>query len=405
MKVIAINKNSSKVKIWSGEMPNAPYSNRYMAINETNRMKKLFSSFLVAVAFTIATNAMAQESFKFPAPVTKVHSQINVGVFPQVELISIIQTISKYPTVLGFLMAQDSSVYKKDVINHFYCYKDHPAVLMFDRLSLKPRMLNFSAPSNIMLYTDETLCLRTDIELDTFVIARAGGADSLRVFLKLLHDFAYQSSFNEFYLDHQDFYLNITENTINNLGSTNYIFELESFYGKKQKSYNIVLVSLYNYVGFGNSLLCSNDQREIYNTLGPKTVVDDAPFFGDENYLKNMIKHEFSHPFINPLTEKYWDYVKDYSHMYDSIPEVARKNVCGDWQECINEFIIRAITTHIAYNEADDIGLQAYEKEKSKGVSYMDSLLEKMRYYKSARDTYPTFESFYLRVLDVFKGE
>jgi hypothetical protein len=29
MKMIAINKHSSKLKVWSVEMPNAPYSNRY----------------------------------------------------------------------------------------------------------------------------------------------------------------------------------------------------------------------------------------------------------------------------------------------------------------------------------------------------------------------------------------
>lgn len=274
---------------------------------------------------------------------------------------------------------------------------------MFDRLSLQPRMLNFSAPSNIMLYTNESLHLRTDIELDDFVISRAGGIDSLRVFLKLLRDFASQSSFNEFYINHRDFYLNIIENTIKNLGSTNYISELESFYGKNQKSYNIVLVSLYNYVGFGNSLLCSNDQREIYNTMGPQKVVNNVPFFGDEDYLKYMIRHEFSHPFVNPLTEKHWDYIKDYSHKYDSIPEVARKNVCGDWQECINEFIIRAITSQIAYNEAYELGSQLYEKEKSRGVTYLDGLLDKIRFYQSNRESYPTLESYYLNILDVFK--
>lgn len=368
-------------------------------------MKRLLLSLFATLIFANSTYVLAQESFKMPEAVTKVYNQINVVVIPQVELISIVQTISKYPTVFGFLMAQDSSLYKTDVINHFESYKDHPAVLMFDRLSLQPGMLNFNAPSYIMLYTNESLHLRADIELDDFVIGRIGGIDSLSVFLKLLSDFATQSSFNEFYIDHREFYLTMIENTIKNLGSINYISELESFYGKNQKSYNIDLVSLYNFVGFGNSLLFSNDQREIYNVMGPNKVVNNAPFFGDENYLKYMIRHEFSHPFVNPLTEKHWDYIKNYSYKYDSIPEVARKNVCGDWQECINEFIIRAITTQLAYNEANDIGLQSYEKENSRGVSYLDSLLDKIRYYQSNRESYPTLESYYLNILDVFIKE
>jgi hypothetical protein len=264
-------------------------------------------------------------------------------------------------------------------------------------------MLNFSAPSNIMLYTNDTLGLRTDIVHDEFVTNRAGGRDSLKLFLSLLRDFAHQTSFNKFFRDHNDFYVAIRENTIKNMGDINYISELENFYGKEQKSYNIVLVTLYNFVGYGNSLLLPDDKREIYNTMGPKTAVDNFPFFGDNNYLKYMIRHEFSHPFINPLTEKYWDIIKDYSSGYDSIPEVARKKVCGDWQECVNEFIIRAVTTHLAYNENDETGLKAYKKEESSGVSYLARLLTNIKIYQLERVNYPSFESYYPMVLDTFK--
>jgi hypothetical protein len=366
-------------------------------------MKRLLKSIIVFAFFAVPIVLNAQANYKISKSVTKDYNQVIIGVFPQVELISIVQTISKYPTAFGFLMAEDTSAYRTDVINHFDSYKNHPAVLMFNRLSLQPRMLNFSAPSNIMLYTNESLDLRSDIEFDDFVINRAGGIDSLRVFLRLLRDFAVQSSFNDFFRGHRDFYLTITENTIKNMGSINYISELENFYGKTQQSYNIILVTLYNFVGFGNSLLYSNEKREIYNTMGPNMVLNNIPFFGDENYLKYMIRHEFSHPFINPLTEKYWDYIKDYSHNYDSIPEAARNNVCGDWQECINEFIIRAITTQIAYNESDDIGYQVYKIEISRCVRYLDELLNRIKLYESKRDTFPTFESFYPTILDVFR--
>jgi len=290
-------------------------------------MKGLFLGSILAIIICNLGHLTAQNSFKFKEKVSEVKNKITVIVSPQVELISIVQAISKYPTVLGFLMANDSSEYKSDVIAHFSPYEDHPVIHMFDRLSMQPGMLNFMAPSSIMLHTDRSLALREDIEIDDFVINLAGGRDSLDVFLDLLRDFAIQSSFNEFYIEHRDFYLKIVKSTIQNLGPINYIYEIESFYGKTQKSYNIVLVSLYGGVGFGNSLLCSDDQRELYNTMGPKVVLNNMPFFGDENYLKYMIRHEYSHPFINPLTEKHWDYIKDYSEQFDSIPEVARTKV------------------------------------------------------------------------------
>lgn len=371
--------------------------------NQIVKMKRLFLLPLLLGFFAIPITLNSQAKFKISKPVAKEYNKITVGVFPQVELISIVQSISKYPTVFGFLMSGDTTSYKRDVIAHFGDYKDHPAVKMFDRLSMQPRMLNFSAPSNIMLYTDEYLDLRTDIELDDFVVNRIGGTDSLKHFLRLLRDFAVKSSFNEFFKSHSAFYLTITGNTIKNMGEINYISELEHFYGKKQKSYNIILVTLYNNVGYGNSLLFSNDKREIYNTMGPKSVSNNVPFFGDEFSLTYMIRHEFSHPFINPLTEKNWDYIKDYSQNYVSIPQAAQKNVCGDWQECINEFAIRAITTQIFYNDSPEAGTQAYNKELTRGVSYLDVLLEKIRQYESERDKFPTFESYYTHLLDAFR--
>ena len=38
MKVVAVKKDSSKLKIWSVEMPNAPYSNRYLQAQDRNRL-------------------------------------------------------------------------------------------------------------------------------------------------------------------------------------------------------------------------------------------------------------------------------------------------------------------------------------------------------------------------------
>ncbi|MRR24163.1 DUF4932 domain-containing protein [bacterium] len=341
--------------------------------------------------------------FRLPDPVTLGNNRITVGVFPQVELISIVQAVSNYPDTFAFLMAKDSSDYASDAARHFRTYSDHPAVRMLDRLSLKPGMMNFSAPSNIMLLADESLRLREDIDTDEFVIRRAGGIDSLSVFMELLRDFAVRSSFSEFFAGHREFYLSLAEKTVSSMGHADYIGELENFYGRSQRSYNIVLVSLYGPVGFGNSLLHADQDREIYNTIGPRSVKDGRPLFDDGEYLRHMIRHEFSHPYINPLTEKYWDLIKEYSGNYELIPETARKNVCGDWQECINEFVIRAITTHLAYKISVDEGDKAYAREKSRGVNCLDELLKNIRFFESERDTFPTFDSFYPTMLKVFQ--
>jgi len=364
-------------------------------------LTKIIAIFILSGCFTVAR---AGESRLLPSPLTRDFNRLNIGTSPQVELISIIQMIGKYPEVFDFLMSQDSSEYKTQVIEHFGPYRDHPVVQMLNRLSMQPGMLNFSAPSNIMLFTDQDLNLRKDFVTDDFVIKRAGGIDSLVKFLDLLKDFATESSFTSFFGAHIGFYTQLADNTIKNLGRIDYIDELENFYGQAQRSYNIVLVPLYGHVGFGNSLLFPDGKRELYCTIGPRGVSENVPSFGDESYLKNLIRHEFSHPFVNPLTEKYWDKIRDYSENYLAIPSAARKSVCGDWQECINEFIIRSVTTQLAYNESEELGSELYQKEKSRGISYLDTVLISIRAYQEERDRYPTFESFYPILLNAFKN-
>lgn len=229
-------------------------------------MKNHASPLIVNVLLLISCALNGRTEYRLPEPVTVNHNNITVGFFPQVELISIVQTIGGYREALGFLMTADTSFYRTEVTERFSGFSSHPAVRMFDRLCMQPGMLNFSAPSNIMLLTDESLHLRTDIEKDEFVISRAGGTDSLLVLLDLLRDFAVSSSFNEFFLERHDFYHALAENTVRSMGPANYIEELESFYGRGQRSYNIVLVPLYGHVGFGNSLLHADQNRDIYNT-------------------------------------------------------------------------------------------------------------------------------------------
>jgi hypothetical protein len=372
-------------------------------------MKKIISTLIlgVIITFSSAQSKVGEIPFStgpYTLPMNNIEKigSLNVGVFPNIELISIIQFISEYKNVFSFLMVQDTSRYTNDITSHFGTFSDHPVIKMFNRLSLKPKMLNFNAPSFIMLYLDNNLNIRQDIIPDNFVLSRIGGLDSLKQFSILLKDFAEKSSFNNFFNLHSDYYKQIIKNARVGLGTTDFTREIEDFYGTKQKGYNICLVSTYNYVGFGNSVTLLKGGSEVFTVIGAEKIINGIPFFGNESYMKPFIRHELSHPFVNPITEKNWDFIKDFSSNYDSIPEIAKKNVCGDWQECINEFTIRAVTVYLALRENNEYGLQMHKIESSRGVSKLDDLLEKIKYYEQNRNLYPTFESYYRKLLEVY---
>ena len=367
---------------------------------------RIFSACLAtAILFWTIALCKGPDVYRLPQPVHRTFASIDVTVSPGIELMSIVQTISTYPKVFGFLMTKDSSRYKEDVLKSFSALKEHPAVKLFEKLAFRPRMLNFSAPSAILLYADENLNLRNDLRFDQFILSRAGGKDTLALLFRLLQDFARESAFNSFYEKHTNLYMRMVSNTIETMDSTDTIHELEAFYGAKLKSYTMNLAPLYSFVGYGNSIVHDNGAREAYITLGPQVVKENVPSFGNRLYLRWMTRHEFSHPYVNPLTEKYWDLIKADSAKYDSIPGNAKRGVCGDWQECIDEFTIRAITTSLAYRDGEQEGAFFEAKEKSKGVSNLDALRSELRVYETNRALYPTFDSFFPKILRVFKNQ
>ena len=86
-----------------------------------------------------------------------------VSVDPRVELIAIIQNLSRYRSVFSFLLNLESFPYQQDVTDWFSPYHQHPAITMFDEVSLQPRMFNFMAPPTTMLYLTEDLHPRGDV--------------------------------------------------------------------------------------------------------------------------------------------------------------------------------------------------------------------------------------------------
>lgn len=123
----------------------------------------------------------------------------------------------------------------------------------------------------------------------------------------------------------------------------------------------------------------------------------------------NILFHEFSHPFINPLTEQYAEEVAKYQEAYECLKPYKLPGFgsgYGDWQECVNEHLVRAMVIHLMrrcklYKEAEE--QLGYDLEL--GYKYIPRLLESYEYYDGNREKYPDFESYYTKVLEVFLEE
>jgi hypothetical protein len=50
---------------------------------------------------------------------------------------------------------------------------------------------------------------------------------------------------------------------------------------------------------------------------------------------------------VNPVTAKHIDEVNKYSKLYDPIADIMKSNAYPNWEICVNEHIVRAVTARL----------------------------------------------------------
>nr|WP_276536536.1 DUF4932 domain-containing protein [Tissierella carlieri] len=338
-------------------------------------------------------------------PITESKNSINVSVDPRIELLSIVQVLSNYNKIDDSLITEWDFEYKDKIIEKFSQYRNHKAVKQFKKMS----NLGFSydAPPGLMLFMDKNFNVREDVELTEYIIGRAGGENNINELFESLKEFCIDTNFIDFFNDNNNYYDRIINSTLELIPSdSNIIEDLEEYYGMKQKSYNVVLVSLYGKGAFGPNIDTKEDDTEIYSVLGCIGIdTMDLPMFGDLGFFTGLQQHEFSHSFINPITDKNHNLAYSYEELFIPIKDKMRSMAYTNWGTCLNEHIIRALTSRFAYHEDNLDGIKVLEMEKETGFIYVEALFNKLEEYENNRDKYSTIEDFYpelLKSLDEF---
>lgn len=333
-----------------------------------------------------------------------VHKRIgplNVTVDPRIELLSSIQVQSDYSilTALNF-------DYKQDVSDYFKDFSGHKAVKQFSKLANKG--FNYDAPPAAMLYLTNPPQLMQKQDFSTYLTDRALGKKQLNAFISTLTAFCTDSSFADFYNMNISFYQEMVDEVYEDIIDLEIVDALDDYYGMEVNSYNLILAPMFHSGGFGPRIVGENGLLDIYGILGPDEVTTREDGTTVPNYSSDAISylawHEFSHSFVNPLTEKNSDTINIYSKLFDKINNAMTAQAYGNWETCVNEHIVRAVTTRLAYiYKGEEAGNQALYKELGQSFYYIEPLCKSLEYYEQNRDIYPSFESYYPTLINVFK--
>jgi hypothetical protein len=333
-------------------------------------------------------------------PIKKNINGVNIMIDPRIELLSVVQSLSSYDEKYD-LITNEKFSYKDMVKEHFSKYSKHKVIKSFDKMSSEG--FSFDAPPTTMLYLTNPLKLTQKQELTEYLKGRAGEG-SFEKFTTQLREFSIESSFDEFYKENQDLYSSILEENSKLLEGTRYIDDIEGYYNLKNNSYNIILAPLFHPGGFGPGVKNDSGTYDIYSIQGPMSVENDLPRFGDKESFKYLVWHEFSHSFVNPLTEENKNEINKYKKLYDPIADSMSKQAYSSWEICVNEHIVRAVTSRLTYiHQGKDDYEKAIAYEKSRGFSYVEDLTKKLEEFEKNKDKYKDFREFYPELIEVFR--
>lgn len=384
-------------------------------------MKKIKYLYLTyAVLFLVMLTTSCGEKKQIESP----HS-LNITVDPRIELLAVVQLLSGYGERTGRITRFDFP-YKTDISEHFSTFKNHPAVKLFEEMSISGFSLD--APPEAMLHLSNPPELALQVPFTRNLKHRAGGQERLEKFIQELRDFAQKTNFTSFFEAHKGTYSKLVSDTYGKMQGVDFIATLENYYGMKQKSYNIILAPLFHPGGFGPRIdpeggsspvlnffkslqylifnKWSGKSFEIYNICGPVGVENGIPSFGTQEGFRQIAWHEFGHSFVNPLSESFKNRIKisEYSSLFKPIKERMESEDYGNWETCVNEHIVRAVTARLTFiNFGEQAGEDELRDQKSRGFVYIDPLCKKLEEYETRRDKYPVLADFFPELLDVFK--
>lgn len=199
----------------------------------------------------------------------------------------------------------------------------------------------------ILEFTDESTCveialgLNDNYEIDKNranidEISKYIGSVTLADFVEKFKTFALEIRWDEFFLNHKDYYLKLFSafcDFPNNLD----LGDIESFYGQKATSYNYIPSILMN-GGFS----FSDKHGNVYYIRGIQWWKEKNRFHYDKEYLLECMFHEFSHPIINSLVDKYLALFTNIDKIYQEALKHNLPTSYNNKRVLLYEYFVRA---------------------------------------------------------------
>jgi hypothetical protein len=320
---------------------------------------------------------------------------------PRVELFSIVFRLAGN---LEYNMNFDKK-YVTEIHSYFDKYQDHPLISFARQLSQNKNM----GYSRVMFLAVDVQFINNKFSLikesENTLAGKWDRADAIK-FVDLLNDFYKLTDFNTFFNDHQQAYAEATgefDRSITEFDQNWYL----NYYGDHSVAYKAVIGLGEGGANYGPDVKPINQKKLVYAIVGSWTFDENGkPLYPKNVYLSFLI-HEFNHSFIDYLLD-----ADSNAKQLNASGEILLANKRNemkregytDWQSVINESLVRASVIRYMMDHKQDEKLiqDEIQLQTGKGFIWTKNMVSLLGEYELSRSKYPTFKSFYPRIISFF---
>lgn len=325
---------------------------------------------------------------------------IDISVDPRVELMSIIFRLAGHNEYNQCQIPK----YDKDIEAYFKPYKDHAVVKFAVELAGR-RGVGFDAPMSMAVHLTDanTLSPLVSFEPHPAKLDSRWQPKEAEKFLEKARQFAKSTNFAGFFDEHKVFY-DETVKTLKDTIRQNAHFEwFDEFFGARADVNLHVILGMANGGSCYGASVVVDGRQQMYSIPGVWLCDPNGkPAFDKE--AVNTLFHEFCHSYTNPIVDKFESQLEPAGKkLHSEVKDVMKRMAYGSWQTMMREYIVRVcvIQYYRKYQTPQDVK-RLLRYEVGRGFIDMRELDEVVSKYESQRDKYPTFESFFPRVVEFF---
>lgn len=330
--------------------------------------------------------------------------RINVSYNRNVEILNAlaVQTSANWlKDTLTSPWFMENSVLMRRSYRHFQHVQQHPFFKTYEHLADK---IGTGVYLFSFYYTDVPNARRkapvSDVLLRELHPNRDSALFLVDRFMNQLNQFCKDANFDQFLADNAYVYQKATAEVARNLPDASFIPALETYYGARKHSYNIVLNPFYKTDWGMGWETPSPEGMDIYNISAPlskATISEDqrvvSPGFDSPTEIRRLSVHEFGHSFVNPLANQatYKLQIERFNNLYEPIEGEGQYR---DWHTQFCEYVVRAGEVRIALVMNDPAAAKATEARNTKW-RYLSHFTNQLARYEQNRRKYPTFDAFF----------